>query len=204
MNPSLFPVDLVADSFRELAGFFGAPLEYEDVAELRRTGRFGALDGLTEDPRFAFDLKRARDAICAPATDAEANTLLNRSFGGLFLGIGGGAGAQPFESAHRGSGRLFQEPAAEMQALISERGLCPTNGFVEPPDHITIELSFFEQLMRLDSAILGGGERPAIDAMRHRLQSWVPGFADQCKAHDASGFYAALASLLVALLDAAV
>ena len=204
MNSALFPVDLVADSLRELAGFFGAPLDCEDVAELRRSGRFGPLDDLAADPRFASDLKRARDAVCAPDTDAEANTLLNRSFGELFLGIGGVPGAKPFESAYRGSGRLFQEPAAEMHALISERGLCPTDGFVEPPDHITIELSFFEQLMRLDSAILGGGERPAIEAMRRRLLSWVPAFAEQCRAHDASGFYAALASVLVALLDAGI
>ena len=194
-------VDLLADCFRELAGFFGAPLERDDVADLRRTGRFGALDDLARDPAFAAELRNAIDAACAPATDAEAESLLNRSFGELFLGIGGRVGARPIESAHRGSGRLFQEPAAEMKVLLAERGLTPTEGFVEPPDHITIELSLLEQLMRLDSAVVGHADRPAIEAMRKRLASWVPAFATQCKAHDSSGFYAALAAVLVGLLD---
>lgn len=202
MNSLSFTTDLRADVYREIAGYLGAPLDHDDVAALRRTRSFGPLANLADDPRVAADIARALHAALAPPSDAEAEALLNRSFGLLFLGIGAEGGAPPFESAYRATGRLFQEPAAEMTELLSARGLMPQLGFVEAPDHIAIELSLLEQLMRLEATIVGAGERLAIEAMRARLLSWVPSFAAACAANDPSAFYGALAAVLVTLLAA--
>ncbi|SDJ23074.1 TorD/DmsD family molecular chaperone [Aliiruegeria lutimaris] len=191
---------LEADLFRDFAVFFGAPLELEDIAALRREQSLSALSFLEKDARFRDDLAQALSALLEPPTDAEAQAKLNRAYFLLFLGVAGGKGAPPFESAYRGTGRLFQEPVAEMAALLESTGLKPAEGFVEPPDHLTIELSLLEQFLRLDATITGIDAELAISNLRARLRSWVPAFARACAENDTTGFYAALARAMTTLL----
>jgi len=190
-----FPPDTLADIYSELAGYFGAPLEPEDVHDLRRHGAFGSLAALAGDSLYAADLRRALEAVLA-AEPEEATSLLNRSYCQLFLGVGGTAGAPPFESAYRDAGRLFQGPVSAMAELLAAYGLQPAEGFVEPPDHIAIELSLLAQLTRL-----GAPDGATAAALRARLAEWVPAFARGCIRYDRSGFYAALAAVLTNLLD---
>lgn len=189
----------LADICGELAGIFGAPLELEDIRALRRHGRFGPLQALGTAPLYATDLRRALAAVLAPASDEEAVSLLNSGYCQLFLGIGGAAGAPPFESAYRGAGRLFQGPADSMAQLLASCGLRPADGFAEPPDHVAIELSALALLMRPGPSA-GVANGPAAD-LRERLVEWVPAFARACARFDRSGFYAPLAAVLTNLLE---
>jgi len=190
-----FPAATLAAMFSELAGYFGAPLDADDVHDLRRHAAFGPLQALAADPLYAADLGRALEAVLAAEPEAAAS-LLNRSYCQLFLGIGGAAGAPPFESAYRDAGVLFQGPAAAMAELLAACGLEPAEGFVEPPDHIAIELSLLAQLTRTDAP-----DGAAATALRARLAEWVPAFARGCARFDRSGFYAPLAAVLATLLD---
>jgi TorA-specific chaperone len=197
---SLDPVAL-ADCFAELAGVFGAPLEAADIAGLIENGGFEALGVLAADPRHAVDLNAAIAALKAAGTAETATGRLNAVYCRLFLGVGGNAATLPIESAHRGNGRLFQEPVAEIADLLTTHGLRPAAGFSEPPDHLAIELALLEQLIRLESSIVGIDERSTIAALRTRLAGWTPDFAAAVGSADATGFYAALARVLVRLLD---
>ncbi|WP_051340447.1 TorD/DmsD family molecular chaperone [Azospirillum halopraeferens] len=198
MSYRSFPAPVLADVYGELAGYFGAALDYDDVHTLRLNGAFGPLQALAADPRYAPDLRCALDAVLAPVSDDEATVLLNRGYCQLFLGIGGAAGAPPFESAYRGAGRLFQEPVGAMAALLAACGLQTADGFVEPPDHIAVELSLLARLTRDGAA---GADAPDAAALRERMAEWVPAFARGCARYDRSLFYAPLAAVLATLLD---
>ena len=201
MKPALLdPVDL-ADCFAELARLFGAPLEQEEVAGLLAHGRLDALQALATDPRHALDLRGAIAALRAAGDAAAATSRLNSTFCRLFLGLGPDPSTLPIESAHRGEGRLFQEPAAAMAELLAAHDLCPAEGFVEPPDHLSVELSLLEQLIRLEASLVDVDEGAAIATLGHRLADWTPGFAEALAGRDPTGFYAALARILVRLLE---
>lgn len=200
MSMMLLDSECAADCLGELAGLFGAPLEEADVAVLMESGQFGRLQALARDPAHARDLATAIAAVRSAGSVEAATTRLNVDYCRLFLGLTGSAATQPIESAHRGDGRLFQDPVDSMTTLLVERGLRPADGFVEPPDHLTIELSLLEQLLRLDLGLLDVDESAAIETLRRRLAEWTPRFAEACRAADQTGFYAALARLLVRLL----
>ncbi|WP_109109760.1 molecular chaperone TorD family protein [Azospirillum sp. TSO35-2] len=200
MSVRSIPAADLADICSELAGFFGAPLEAEDVRALRRHGGFGPLGALAADPLYAADLRRAREAVLAPASEEETVSRLNSGYCQLFLGIGGAAGAPPFESAYRGTGRLYQEAVDSMAELLATCGLRPADGFAEPPDHLAIELSLLAQFIQSGADAPDLGDGPAA-ALRRRLAEWVPAFARGCARYDRSGFYAPLAAVLTTLLE---
>jgi len=192
---------LSADCFAELARLFGAPLDEVEVAALFERGRFDALQALDCDPRHAVDLRAAIAAVKSAGDATAATSRLNSVFCRLFLGLGPTAATLPIESAHRGEGRLFQEPAAAMSEMLTAHGLCLTENFAEPPDHLAVELSLLEQFIRLEASLVDLDERPAIATLCRRLAEWTPNFAEAVALHDPTGFYAALARILVRLLD---
>lgn len=196
----LDPVTL-ADCFAELAGVFGAPLEEADIAGLLENGRFEALSALADDARHAVDMRAALAALLAAGSPEAATSRLNATYCRLFLGLSGETATLPFESAHRGDGRLFQEPVAEVAEMLAAHGLCPAAGFVDAPDHLAIELALLEQLIRLEGSVVGADEHAAIAALRDRLAGWAPSFAEAVTHADPTGFYAALARVLVRLLE---
>jgi TorA-specific chaperone len=200
------PIDPVAlaDCFAELAHLFGEPLEQVEIAALLDNGRFDALHALADDPRHAIDLRAAFSTLRAPEGSVAVTSRLNATFCRLFLGIGGNSATLPIESAHRGGGRLFQDPTSAMTEMLAAHDLRPAEGFVEPPDHLAIELSLLEQLIRLEASVVDADEYATIITLRRRLSEWTPGFAAALAAHDSTGFYAALARVLVRLLQDAV
>ncbi len=200
MTPrSIDPVQL-ADCIAELARLFGAPLDEAEITALVTNGRFDALAALAVDPHHALDLRGALAALRVAGGPAEATTRINTVYCRLFLGIGGTSVALPIESAHRGDGRLFQEPASIMTEMLVAHDLVPAEGFVEPPDHLAVELSLLEQLIRLEASLVDVDEHAAISVLRRRLVEWTPRFAAAVAENDPTGFYAALARVLVRLL----
>lgn len=201
MMPKSYDPVLLADCFAELARLFGAPLEAAEIAALVDNGRFDALQGLAGDPRHAVDLRAAFATLRAPEGPAAVTSRLNAVFCRLFLGLGGDAATMPIESAHRGDGRLFQEPVEAMAALLAAHDLVPAADFVEPLDHLTVELALLEQLIRVEASLIDTDEHAAIAGLQRRLVEWTPAFADAVGRADSTGFYAALARVLVRLLD---
>jgi TorA-specific chaperone len=175
-----------ADLCAAFADFFATPLEAADIAALRADGQLGGLAALCDGPAG----QRARDVLVGCGDVPEATSTLNAAFCCLFLGAGGPHGsAPPYQSAYVGNGRLFQEPTAEMAALLASRGLTVVDGCREPPDHLAIELALLV-------ALLNGPAPEAVSAMLDRLLGWVPAFAARCADCDTTGFYAALAEAL--------
>lgn len=202
MKPAPMDPTVFADCCGELARLFGAPLERGEVAALIENGRFDALQTLAGDPRHAIDLRGALAAARAAGDVDAATSRLNAAFCRLFLGLGPVSETQPIESAHRGDGRLFQEPAAEMRDLLRAHDLVPADGFAEPLDHLSVELSLLEQFIRLETSLVEVDEHAATASLHRRLAEWTPRFAEALGEHDGTGFYAALARILVRLLEA--
>nr|WP_319484879.1 molecular chaperone TorD family protein [uncultured Cohaesibacter sp.] len=189
-----------ADILAEISGYFGSPLGQDEIHIMRNENCDTLLPLLHGAPQFSDEVSQLRSILMDAEDDEQAVSLLNRSFCHLFLGIGGATGTSPIESAHVGTGRLFQEPEMEMTRLLAERGLKMDETFMEPTDHLSIELSYLEQLIRLETTISDFDEEKAIEDMLVRLNSWVPTFAQNCALHDPSKFYATLAKILVRLL----
>ena len=196
---SIAPVEL-ADCFAELARLFGAPLEEFEIAALGGVGYLLAVGVLAPPGHPALLPPGTRGGLWVAGDPAVATSRFNSVFCRLFLGLGGASAALPIESAHRGDGRLFQEPASIISEMLIAHDLVPARGFAEPPDHLAVELSLLEQLIRLEASLVDADEHAAISVLRRRLVEWTPSFAAAVAENDPTGFYAALARILVRLL----
>ncbi|MBP2303188.1 TorD/DmsD family molecular chaperone [Azospirillum picis] len=190
----------LADAVGISAALFGAPLEAGEVEALRRPVRQGALAAISAAGVPEAEIEAAIAALRGLGEGEAAVSALNSAFCLLFLGAGGPRAAVPYESAYRGNGRLFQEPAAEMAALLARWGLHPAPDFPEAPDHLTIELALLEETLRRAADGSDPAAAEAAAGLFARLRGWVPTFARACRANDPSGFYAAAAGLLDRLL----
>lgn len=176
-----------ADIHAAFADFFAAPLEACDIAALREHGGIGRLAPLGESAAG----RRARGVLDGFADVETATSELNAAYCCLFLGAGGPHGnAAPYESAWSGSGRLFGEPSVEMAKLLAAHGMALAEGVCGPADHLAIELALLAALPEGADAL----------ALRERLLGWLPRFAARCAECDTTGFYAALAALLLDFL----
>lgn len=194
------PADRLAEAVATAAALFGAPLDARDIEALRQPVPRGALAPIAATGGLEAEIEAAVAVLHGLGEVEAAVPALNRAFCLLFLGAGGPSAAAPYESAYQGNGRLFQEPAAEMAALLDRRGRRPAPDFPEAPDHLAIELALLEEALRG----VADGDDPLADAtaaaLLTRLRRWVPAFAAACRANDPSGFYAAAAVLLDRLL----
>ncbi|WP_372399672.1 molecular chaperone TorD family protein [Azospirillum sp. HJ39] len=189
----------LAEAVATAAALFGAPLDARDIEALDRPLPQGALAPIAAAGGLEAETAAAIAALHALGDAGAAVPALNRAFCLLFLGAGGPRSAAPYESAYRGNGRLFQEPAAEMAALLDRLGRRPAPDFPEAPDHLVIELALLEETLR--GAADGDPQAAATaGALLARLRRWVPAFAAACRANDPTGFYAAAAVLLDRLL----
>ncbi|MGQ9369977.1 molecular chaperone TorD family protein [Azospirillum sp. ST 5-10] len=196
--PAPLAAAVMADAVAVLAALFGAPLDERDVAAVRRPVDRGALAPLAAVPVLRPGVEEAAAIVRRLGDTPVAVSRLNREFCRLFLGAGGRMTAAPYESAYRGSGRLYQEPAGEMAALLRRRDRRAADGFPEAPDHLVIELALLEDALRLP----GAEDTATAEALLARLRRWVPAFAAACRLHDGTGFYAEAAGVLAALLAA--
>ena len=194
------PPSSFLDALASLATIFGAPLEKADIEALRQTRDEGPFAALAAIPALATPVDDLIAAISklgdVPATESR----LNREFCLLFLGAGGRRSAPPYESFYKASGRLFQEPAGEMARLLRASGMQMADDFRDAPDHLVVELSLLEESIhripdQRDAATASAR------ALHQRLQSWLPDFEADCRRNDGTGFYAAAAALLAALIQ---
>ncbi|MWP39560.1 hypothetical protein GQY15_18495 [Rhodobacter sphaeroides] len=177
-----------------LAEVFIAPPSAPEIGAYRRGEAAAWLASLAADPDFAPGAAAMRQALAGEGSDEALAARLGTAFNRLFLGFGGRRTVVPCESAWRGNGRLYQAPAAEMQHLLARADLSLGAGCVEPPDHISVELALL-------SFLLVSGD-PGTDAMKERLQGWIPAFCARCLEEDTTGFWGGAARLLTAAVAA--
>lgn len=195
------PAAAFADAIRLFAALFGAPLDGRDIEAIRQPLEQGALAPFAQIDALRPGAGETAALVHAFGDTEAAVARLNRSYCLLFLGAGGPATAAPYESAYMGSGRLYQEPAGEMAALLQRRGRRPAEDFPEAPDHLVIELALLEETLGLAAAADDSDAMATAEALLARLRRWVPGFAASCRTHDTTGFYAGIAGLLDRLLN---
>lgn len=119
----------------------------------------------------------------------------------------------PYESCytHRnidGSfGRLWQEPAQDMQRILTEWDIKFAEGWDIIPDHVAVELFFMGHLCRLSSVMeLKAEDKEKIIEWEKRffeshLNNWVFELLDNLKRKAETGFYRGLAMLMRAFLE---
>ncbi|TBW38773.1 hypothetical protein EYW49_08765 [Siculibacillus lacustris] len=175
--------------FGWLAALFAAPPNRELVADHRGGAAIPWLDLLAADPDCAEAVVELRAVLAAARDDDAATAQLGIGYGRLFEGIGGPNTVPPYESAHRGDGRLFQAPVSEMEALLAAHDLSVSVTVAEPADHLAIELALMARFVAADD--------PDRAVLAARLAGWIPTFASRCIAADTTGFWAAAARILV-------
>ncbi|MHB1406591.1 MAG: TorD/DmsD family molecular chaperone [Desulfitobacteriaceae bacterium] len=119
----------------------------------------------------------------------------------------------PYESCYTrrnidGSfGRLWQEPAQDMQRILKEWDLSFAEGWDLIPDHIAVELFFMGHLCSVQGQQnLQGGDRDMLGEwqarfMENHLSNWVFELLDNLERKAETPFYRGLARLLRAFLE---
>jgi TorA-specific chaperone len=175
-----------------IARLFAAPPTAAVVAALRRVASGAVLAELPDDGTVHDGLAPLLAALAEPEDDATLALELERSFGVLFLGLAGPRTVPPYESAWRGNGRLFQQPVADMNALLAELDIRAELAG-EPADHVAIETGLLAQLV--------ADAHPERAALADRLAAWLPGFQDALVVTDPTGFYAGAATALLTAVE---
>lgn len=104
-------------------------------------------------------------------------------------------GAPPYASLYLDQqGLLYQQPHDDMQALLQQQGLAVTSAFNEPADHLAIQLDYLGNLILQSS---GQSPQSQLDFMQQHLLTWLPHWAARSAKLTGSGFYPAMAQLLL-------
>ena len=195
-----FPVESAWDATvtEWLAGLFLVPLTTDAVASYRDGIGAALLEELEQQPSCRDGVRLMQVGLTGTQTSRMLARQLGSAFMQLFEGVGGPRTVSPFESAHISPrGRLFQQPATEMDRLLAQTNLMLTSGIGEPSDHLSVELALLAYMLRT-----GANRRATAWLLDRRLLNWVPGFAQAVQVADRTGFYAGAASLLVGFLGA--
>ncbi|MBK1624827.1 TorD/DmsD family molecular chaperone [Afifella marina] len=175
-----------------LSGLFIAPLD-EGAIEAYRSGPAAALLFEIAEAFGCPEAGRRLDAVLASGEAHAVAGELSRQYTRLFDGLGGPQTIALYESATRGGHRLFQEPFAEMQAVLRHLDVAVGQACPEPADHLSIELAAFAAAMRQGDGVMAA-------ALAQRLNGWVPPLAEAIAKADPEGFYGAAGLILAGFL----
>lgn len=187
--------------------FFQPPSD-EDVYSLREGAMWVLLRSLEATPA-AGDGVAAMHRALAAGTPANAASALGAAYTRIFDGAGGHAIAPPYRSVYESAGGLLcQQATAEMDRVLRQHRMRLDDQVHEPADHLSIQLEVMSQLAlrvaeeaELQSRPLPPLLAEQVDFLGTQLLAWVRHFAARVAAVDPSGYYAGLASVLVAFLD---
>ena len=188
------PVSGAVELFGWLSALFAASPNLEAIAAHRRGAASAWMRRLAAEPALAPGLRKMRRVLDGDADDKEIQAKIERRYLLLFEGVGGPRTAPPYESVFTPGAewRLFQEPTAEMEALLAECDLSVSDDFALPADHLAVELAL--------AAHLAARHDPRAYAMVDRLTRWAPRFAAAVAAVDEDGFWAGAADVVAAAL----
>ena len=110
----------------------------------------------------------------------------------------------PYESVYTSKDHaMMQEASLELAALYTRKGLLKDERFVEPADHIALELAFMAFLCKqaLDAARVGNAAKvrdsltEQAQFLRLHLLNWIPAFCRDLEQTTTSDFYRGIAKL---------
>lgn len=187
--------------------FFQPPSD-EDVDSLRDGAMWVLLKSLEAAPDAGAGVAAMNRALTT-GTPGNTASALGAAYTRVFDGAGGHAVAPPYRSVYDGdSGLLCQQATAEMDRVLRQHRMRLDDKVHEPSDHLSIQLEVMSQLaLRVaEEAELRSRPLPPLfaeqtDFLTTQLLAWVRRFAERVAAVDPSGYYAGLASVLVAFLD---
>jgi len=187
--------------------FFQPPSD-EEVYSLREGAMWVLLKSLEATPA-AGDGVAAMNRALAAGTPGSAASTLGTAYARIFDGVGGHAVAPPYRSVYDSdTGLLCQQATAEMDRVLRQHRMRLDDQVHEPSDHLSIQLEVMSQLAlrvaeeaELRSRPLSPLFAEQVDFLSTQLLAWVRRFAERVAAVDPSGYYAGLASVLVAFLN---
>ncbi len=181
-----------------------------DAAELIRSEPAAKAGTLAVAERPLVDLDPEPVFAVLPDCEAALNDEFERTFGLLVSNA-----CPPYETEYINGKFTFQrsQALADINGFYRAFGLQPSAQHPERPDHIVLELEFMvflvgfqRQAMEDDSADCEERAELCRDAqqrfLREHLAWWVPAFSRLMGRENSSGFYAALGTLLAALIAA--
>ncbi len=144
-----------------------------------------------------------------PADAAQAVQRLQVEHTRLFINAVPHVLAPPYASAYSGEGLLMGPPAEAAIQAYRQAGLAFTPDDHTLPDHLAAELEFMAFLCQEEETARANGDVTAAEVRRSQQQvflssqllSWVPAWAQRAQQADRSGFYRALAALIVSWLE---
>ncbi|HEX8828619.1 MAG TPA: molecular chaperone TorD family protein, partial [Xanthobacteraceae bacterium] len=152
------------------------------------------LDAFAEEFGCAAAVHRLRRALNGAPADGEALDLAV-AWTRLFGGLPGTDTAPPYEGAYAVECGVAPDGQAcrSMHELLQYHGMSVVSNCHEPADHISIELALFANRLR-------NSDDTGARTVHERLTRWAPAFFARCRENDPSGFYAAVAEALGAVL----
>ncbi len=181
-----------------------------DAAELVRGEPASKAETLAVAERPLDDLDPEPVFAALPDCEAALNDEFERTFGLLVSNA-----CPPYETEYINGKFTFQRSQAlgDISGFYRAFGLQPSTQHPERPDHIVLELEFMvfligfqRQAMEDDSADCEERAELCRDAqqrfLREHLAWWVPAFSRLMGRENSGGFYAALGTLLAALIAA--
>ncbi len=129
-------------------------------------------------------------------------------YAALFLGIQPDL-PHPSESAYLSKDHfIMQQPRDNAMEMYKIIGLEKASNFLEPEDHIALELTFMAQLCEKTDAALKNSDQARLknllevqrDFLNQHLDKWVPKLADDVTEHAKKDFYRAVARITKAFL----
>ena len=154
------------------------------------------------------DALRVFQRATAAATDQPAIEAVTADYLELFVNLRSGAGIPPYETEYTGGSNDFfkNQQLADLMGFYNAFGVGPRggDGFHERPDHIAVELEFFQFLVWKESRAREAGDTEhlavCVEAeqafLREHLGCWLEVFARAVEKTVGEGLYPALAKLL--------
>jgi TorA-specific chaperone len=177
--------------YQWLAGLFAAEPTVDALMVYRTAEGAALLQDLREIEALAPVADEVADWI-RHASVADLRVIardLAGEFAFLFHGAGGRRSAPPCKSFYvSATGRMMQEPAADMAQRLRQLDLRRDGGFVEPPDHIAVQLAVMARL----ATTAPPAEQAAY--LADQITDWLDAFAARCARGTPYGFFAVAAA----------
>lgn len=139
-----------------------------------------------DDPEINSTYREVQDSLNTMRIRKKFLDDLAADFASLFLGIGKPP-VHPYESVYRTKdGIIMQKPWEEVLKIYREEGVEKIPYFLEPEDHISLELEFMDYMCLKTIKAINKQDRTGIlrsilaqnEFVNKHLQRWIPSFCD--------------------------
>ncbi|MGB1320902.1 MAG: molecular chaperone TorD [Vibrio gallaecicus] len=192
-----------AEIYWWLSSLFAKELTESELEHYKSVEIRSFLAGLGENETLKPAIDKLVDALNRSQNRDDEQLELAADFCDLFLKSDKYA-ALPYASLYIGdTGLLNGQPAKDMETLMAEHGVGVSADLNEPADHIAIELDFLGNLIIRSNENQNSEEFESSfleqkQFIEKYLLTWIPRFQAKCTEFDKFGFYASVATLLVA------